>query len=288
MFNPKKQIYRFIKADKAREGGMAMILALIAFALGSLMIVPTLNYMVTGLQSAVIQERRTGELYAADAGIEDAIWKMKNESLSYPYSYQLSDINGSSVNVTIENYSDQDYRVTSVASATTIEAYASPNFLYFPGDQDFEKNTILDDNVYVDGDMTVGQSSEIYGDIYVDGDLHLDQAHTIIGIIYATGTITMDQASGGTVITGVIYAGVNLIINQGITIHGDLYAGNNIDISKEVNIIDDGNVSAGGAISWNPDKSFIEGEVTEGYSGPWPDPPSWLDEYHKLVSYQIN
>lgn len=58
---------------------MALVMAMVALLLGALIITPTLNYMVTVLKSVDIHERNTRELYAADAGIEYAIWCVKND-----------------------------------------------------------------------------------------------------------------------------------------------------------------------------------------------------------------
>ena len=51
------------------EQGMAMIMALIALTLGTLLIVPTLSYAATVIKSAAIYERCTLEIYTADAGV---------------------------------------------------------------------------------------------------------------------------------------------------------------------------------------------------------------------------
>jgi len=56
-----------------------MVMALIAFAVGSLVITPTLSYMASGVKSSAIHQRLTGELYAADAGVEYAMWCIKND-----------------------------------------------------------------------------------------------------------------------------------------------------------------------------------------------------------------
>jgi len=46
---------------------------------------------------------RKGKLYAADAGVEDALWKLINDQpVQYPYDYQLTGVNEMSVSVRIE------------------------------------------------------------------------------------------------------------------------------------------------------------------------------------------
>ena len=56
---------------EGREGqrGSALILVLIALALGSMLITPTLGYVSTGLAEARISEELLLEQYAADAAV---------------------------------------------------------------------------------------------------------------------------------------------------------------------------------------------------------------------------
>ncbi len=64
---------------EGREGqrGSALILVLIALALGSMLITPTLGYVSTGLAEARISEELLLEQYAADAAVEYAMWQLK-------------------------------------------------------------------------------------------------------------------------------------------------------------------------------------------------------------------
>jgi hypothetical protein len=101
----------------AGQSGQALILVLVFLLLGSLILVPVLDQIGTALKTGVKYEDQTKELYAADAGIEDGIWRIKYGGLqalfgeaSFEYifssgaSYQLDDpVNGLTTNVTIEN-----------------------------------------------------------------------------------------------------------------------------------------------------------------------------------------
>jgi hypothetical protein len=142
------------------EKGLALIYALLALALGAVITVPLLSLMNTGLVAARVNEDKTLELYAADAGIDDAIWKLNNcklvlgagtpfdyyyihpdtglevnESGYLPPSdpdlpievdtifYYVNDINGNQLKVTIEYLnalSGGTYQVTSTAYETDI------------------------------------------------------------------------------------------------------------------------------------------------------------------------
>ncbi len=75
---------------KAGEKGQVMILALILLAVGGLTIAPVLSFMGTGLIATQDNEERMMTLYAADAGAEDALWKIRNDQVSDGSSYALS------------------------------------------------------------------------------------------------------------------------------------------------------------------------------------------------------
>jgi len=78
-----------------RESGQAFILVLILLLIGGLMLPPLLGFVSTGLKAGQLCEQKTDELYAADAGVEDALWKIKNDALDpLPYSYHITEING--------------------------------------------------------------------------------------------------------------------------------------------------------------------------------------------------
>ena len=59
------------------QRGQALILVLIALALGSLLITPTLNYVSTGLLETRVSEKQLLEQYAADAAVEYGLWQLK-------------------------------------------------------------------------------------------------------------------------------------------------------------------------------------------------------------------
>ena len=85
-----------------KESGQALILVLVFLLVGALIIGLLLNFMATGLKTGQAVEGRILELYAADAGVEDAIWRIMNvppdELPSEPY---FLTVNGKEVEVTI-------------------------------------------------------------------------------------------------------------------------------------------------------------------------------------------
>ena len=244
MLSLKQRIYRLVQADKAREGGMAMVLALIAFALGSLMIIPTLNYMVTGLQSAVIQERRTGELYAADAGIEEALWELTSGNLTMVESENVTLpqflLNNATVEISIVRVPGESfptYWITSTAnttenSYTTIESYIETfdlsgffdNAITTPGDVNESPHVTIDgpvdDNYDPDDWPTADQFRDYYyEDVdgltpFGDGTIWV-QDNPVIGPLYRVGDLSFDSSGAASVnLTGTIYVIGNLDFSQ--------------------------------------------------------------------------
>jgi hypothetical protein len=101
-----------------RQKGQALIFALIFLFLGSLLTLSLLAFTSTGLKSGSVYEKKTDELYAADAGAQDAAWLIRYDYLdtfftnpvfsSYDFTtawtYNISDnINGKNTHVSIEN-----------------------------------------------------------------------------------------------------------------------------------------------------------------------------------------
>ncbi len=95
----KKVMNKLIRNEK----GQAMPIVLILLLIGGLIIGPLLGFMSAGVKAGQAHERMMERLYAADAGIEDALWKIINDPPGiYPHSYQLTDVNGMSVDVQID------------------------------------------------------------------------------------------------------------------------------------------------------------------------------------------
>jgi hypothetical protein len=93
-----------------RQRGSAFILVLIALALGSLLITPTLNYVSTGITEARVSKELLLNEYAADAAIEYGMWQLKYNvdgiidglNVENPSSSTSITVNGIEVPVTTE------------------------------------------------------------------------------------------------------------------------------------------------------------------------------------------
>jgi Tfp pilus assembly protein PilX len=130
------------------QKGQALILALILLVIGGLIMAPLLAYMSTGVVAGGAYEKKAAELYAADAGAQDAVWKIQHQDqvdeVKYlycgggnnTYSYNIADVNGKSVAVTITYVSNitHTYHVLSTAtgdgSGTKIDAYVTGTYRY--------------------------------------------------------------------------------------------------------------------------------------------------------------
>ena len=158
------------------EKGQVLVLALILALVGGLIVAPLLAYMGTGLITGEVYERRTDELYAADAGVEDAVWKIQHQVTEVrelscggggkSWSYNASDVNGKSVHVTITSVNVADnvtysYRVESTAtgdgSGTEIEAYVASLHGNFSG--------VMDHIITIGDDLTDKQLDDLLNDL---------------------------------------------------------------------------------------------------------------------------
>ena len=99
---------RILNRLPGNERGVVLIIVLILLAVGGLTIAPMLSHMSTGLKAGQTYERKTAEYYAADAGVEDAIYKILSDNASLPqnegasWSYNLTD--------SVNNKQVKDYR----------------------------------------------------------------------------------------------------------------------------------------------------------------------------------
>lgn len=94
-----------VKRLARNQKGQAMILAVILLVVGGLAVASSLSYMGTGLFVGQVYEAKTEELYAADAGVEDAVWKIQRGEVALcpnqSTNYTIDDVNGKNVTVTI-------------------------------------------------------------------------------------------------------------------------------------------------------------------------------------------
>jgi hypothetical protein len=87
------KLLKTMKIKLKKEAGQALPMALVLLALGGLLGVPTLAFMTTNLNANRIIVEKTEGIYAADAGIQDAVWKLGNDidPFSGGNSYDLTE-----------------------------------------------------------------------------------------------------------------------------------------------------------------------------------------------------
>lgn len=161
---------KFIKGEK----GQALPIVLVLLVLGGLVIAPTLRYASTSLKGHEVLERKSDELYAADSGIDYALFKMSNGETTIN-DYQL---NGKTVSVNITDMGDGSYLITSTASSaggssTTIRTGVS-------GGADFAY--LLDNAITSNGDVILQPGSSVVGNVTATG--------TVDGEENVTGNVT--------------------------------------------------------------------------------------------------
>jgi hypothetical protein len=120
-----------------KQKGQILSMVLIFLLLGSIMITPLLVFMSSGLSNNQVYDDKTAVIYAVDAGIEDAKWKIQYDKLvglyspydfTNPYTYQISqgqevgeNINQYPVDVSIQNiWIPKDIPAPSIAEANAI------------------------------------------------------------------------------------------------------------------------------------------------------------------------
>ena len=238
------------------EKGQTFPLALIALALGSLVISPFLSHANTLLIGSGIYEQAITEKYSADAGVEYAIWSLQSGEAEVPEGGELElpefAINNKTVNVNIEDEGGQRYKITSTATSadggsTTIESDVSLFHYAIVSTQTNSKITIRDDTL-ITGDVYSTGQLEIKDDAVVDGTI-VEGAPFDIGI---DPEVYKDEAQNGGIHNG------NLNIDTSPYIfEGPLYITKKLQIKKEMNVILDGTVYVKGNIDIGDDVTII-------------------------------
>jgi hypothetical protein len=187
-----------MKRTAKGEKGSVLPLALVLLVLGGVILAPLLGLMSTGLLAGQVYEGKMGSYYAADAGVEDAISKIKGDVLdSYPYVYpEPLVVNGDSVGVTIFRQ-DLDptcgeelrYRILStvitddggetaaIVNGTTIDAHLSVSY--------------LDLSAFLDNAIVSNDTITLKGDTVVNGDIWLpdEEGLTVDSDVVINGTV---------------------------------------------------------------------------------------------------
>jgi hypothetical protein len=149
------------------EKGQILIIVLVFLVLGAIMITPLLGYMITGVRATGVYQRNNLELYAADAGVKDAMWSIQTVASGLPRQpsdtaliYSLpANVNDVPVTVTITRVDSVTFKIVSLggtgSTGTTIECYVT--ILDF--------TDLLGNGVSSRESVTVGSNTTINGDV---------------------------------------------------------------------------------------------------------------------------
>jgi cytoskeletal protein CcmA (bactofilin family) len=238
---------RLIHLARGESGYATLTAVLVLVVLGGLVLTPILVYMNIGLDAGQTHERRTDELYAADAGVNYALWQIKMANVptevGVPLVFDFPEgINDKDVHVELslaELPGEEDkpaYRIVSVATtdlpppdddtSTTVESYISLAY---------STASLLDAAITVREDATI--KGEVVGDVICGGNL--------------------DIQAGGKV-DGNVLCGGNVVIQPNSLVVGDVVCGGDLDVKAKL----DGNVWCGGAVDGGTVNIFSGGWVT--------------------------
>jgi len=238
------------------EKGRALTIVIILLV-GGLITFSVLAHMRTGLITGQVYEKEMHEYYAADAGVEDAIWKIRYagfEGDQYCYPPEDDDpwfINNKRVEVCIDRAGMEPmdggceyfYDIFSTAtsqddSSTTIRARVTLNeettggwddiewdeFDEF-GEEDFDDEGNYYGNVKTEQNVLVIVGGTIHGNVWAtDGNVILKPGATITGGVKAEGTSGHQVELGeGAVIESDVCAQY-IILKKGAKVVGTAYA----------------------------------------------------------------
>ena len=190
-----------LKRRMETEEGKVLVLVLVLLIVGGLLLSPLLGLMGTGLASGQIYEKKTSELYAADAGVEQAIWHL--ERGGDPNAVLTFSLNGKDVVVTMTYLNpgkcDEPamYEIVSTAtgedgSSTTVTAHVSNITVYIESGI-LNQGVIIGGNVYSPGDLFLDENAQIHGNVIVEGDLELNKCALVAGVVCVGGHLTLNE-----------------------------------------------------------------------------------------------
>ena len=99
------------------EAGNILPFTIGILVLAAILVPALLNLSFESLRSAYKGQDEMQRFYAADVGIEDALFRLSDPTTSVPLAYELEDVNGYDVSVNIVKAEEEGfYQVTSIAS----------------------------------------------------------------------------------------------------------------------------------------------------------------------------
>lgn len=279
-----------MKSSKLRksEAGQLLVYVTIVLMLAGLIIPPLLGFVSGAGRTAQIRQDRMLHVYAADAGMEDAFYRIGNSTAGLPQTPDappwvgnILDVNGYYVAVEIYKEAEEGvYRITSTATSdsgvsVTIEAYTSlwdywsllGNACSSLGDIDLSPNSEIYGNVTLDGNVT--GSGDIYGDTTYGGILgwpseeegELSKFYDGQVVSLSCGYSTLSVGEDESIPLGPCQTAGDLIIKGkgNVTLGGTVYISGDLTVKPGITIKLQGEtIFAEGTIEFQPG-SFIYG-----------------------------
>ena len=169
-----------LKSLLKKETGQALPMTLILLVLGGLLIVPMLSLMTTNLTANRIIEEENSGIYSADAGIQDALWKLGNgvDPFENGDSYVLTEdgiplgtpvtVNGMTVTVDKESLDEGGLYTLKATATIDDEIITVIRAQAVAGSDDY--SWLFDSAINTSGDLTTKNSDIIYGGVTCGGD----------------------------------------------------------------------------------------------------------------------
>ncbi len=224
------------------QEGFILPIVLVLFAIGALLITPTLGHGYASLGASTVTEIKAEQLHAADSGVEEGLYWLTRNRIGDQYEpiegatnawtranpYVLND---QYVYVTIEHLEDEEedhlYQITSRAedangAGSTVLAivYAVPFITVFDEYPEINQHNIPEEDLYVDnagGDaLVISGNPTVQVNIVVTGDVIIDNNATIEGNLSVGGDLTLVN-------------NIDINVSQ-ICLAGDLRLGNNSEL----------------------------------------------------------
>jgi hypothetical protein len=184
--------------NKQEAGQVLILLVLIIFAFSSFAIVPLMNFVSTGINTAKNTGLHTQEIYAAESGVRDAIWKIQRvypglpvKDGELPLEYAIDDnVNGSSVNVSIGWIDWETYRIHSLATnINTGHMITIDSDIAIDPTGGLDLTAFTKDAMTSPGEIRTFPGDKIYGDVRVENSDNLTGPGVVYGDV-VEGPIT--------------------------------------------------------------------------------------------------
>ena len=253
------------------ESGRILVWTLVILGVGVWLIPPLLASISTNLFASRAIEEGLKEQYAADAGVEYALYRLVNDDDVPFYDTPIpTAVNKMPVTVTVESEGEY-YKITSTARDTVICSYVeyssggNPDIykgaLVSSGDIDLAKDCTVDGDIRYGGTFDEGDGfTHLSGDV-IPGEIEFPpsdefaQRYKDEALVGGTHTGDLNMCTGPLgpkYITGDLNVGMNCVVTLGGTIHVE----GSILVQKDSEFTGTGSIVAVGDITMQKISGF--------------------------------